>query len=694
VEFLNNGGVIASVGGVLTLDGPISLSGVGEFIVHPGDLVDLQGSGPTTLSGTYIGTGGGTVALQGDLAIGSGGATIDFATGMFQWLSGTIDVSHGSLTNVGAISIVKPSINGPSHFLTGGDSLVNQGTVTQVDNLRLNAVIDNQSGGVYQLDSSAVVFSSGGGSTFINDGVLQKDAVTGTATLQVNLQNSGKISVPTGTLALSTTGGASSGGKFEINSGASLSLTPAHATVLSGTYTGTGGGTVTFSTGTLAIGGAGAVFSFPPGMFRWSGGTIDVSQGSLSNRQVVTLTGTDPLRPPTLTGAGVLNNGGGGITLFGANQTIVQAGSSPLQLIAGASLRNPSTGIIELRTDAGIDSIPNGSGTVTNFGLVRKTGGTGTATISATLDNSGTVAVTSGTLNLSGPVLQVAGATLSGGTWSASAALGTSVFLSILSATSLGTIAAGANVSLSGTGASFTNLNAPTINPGTFSIKGGKCVTTLGNFQNAGTLSVGASSNLTGAAGYLQSASGILHVQPSGEVLTGHNGTVSLAGTLVIDRIIGSLPPGSSFAIIGNGSLNSAGKPAPVQGTFAGLAEGATFTSQGGQFQITYKGGDGNDVVLTDIAPAFANRQITSPITEGAIAAVSGTIERVKPRDAFFLDVDWGDGSRRQTFSFPAPARTIHIRHHFHGAGRFTVSLRWRDQRGRFNTAKLPIVVL
>jgi fibronectin-binding autotransporter adhesin len=41
----------------------------------------------------------------------------------------------------------------------------------------------------------------------------------------------------------------------------------------------------------------------------------------------------------------------------------------------------------------------------------------------------------------------------------------------------------------------------------------------------------------------------------------------------------------------------------PVQGTFNGLPEGATLTLDGGQFDITYQGGTGNDVVLRQQTP-------------------------------------------------------------------------------------------
>ncbi len=54
---------------------------------------------------------------------------------------------------------------------------------------------------------------------------------------------------------------------------------------------------------------------------------------------------------------------------------------------------------------------------------------------------------------------------------------------------------------------------------------------------------------------------------------------------------------GNTFTII-----NKTGAGA-VTGTFSGLAEGATFTGNGRTYRISYVGGDGNDVVLTDVTP-------------------------------------------------------------------------------------------
>lgn len=51
--------------------------------------------------------------------------------------------------------------------------------------------------------------------------------------------------------------------------------------------------------------------------------------------------------------------------------------------------------------------------------------------------------------------------------------------------------------------------------------------------------------------------------------------------------------PGDQFMVIDNLGNSQ------IFGTFANLPEGSTFSADGDQFQITYQGGDGNDVVLT-----------------------------------------------------------------------------------------------
>ena len=72
-------------------------------------------------------------------------------------------------------------------------------------------------------------------------------------------------------------------------------------------------------------------------------------------------------------------------------------------------------------------------------------------------------------------------------------------------------------------------------------------------------------------------------------------GTVDLTGATLNVALSGGFVPaaGQSFTIVNNDGSD------PVTGTFNGLAEGASFTSQGVTYTITYQGGDGNDVVLS-----------------------------------------------------------------------------------------------
>ena len=103
------------------------------------------------------------------------------------------------------------------------------------------------------------------------------------------------------------------------------------------------------------------------------------------------------------------------------------------------------------------------------------------------------------------------------------------------------------------------------------------------------------------------------------------NGTVTLTNPQLSISIVGIPPaPGTSFVIIDNDGAD------PVSGTFLGRPQGATFTVNGTQFQISYIGGDGNDVVLTIVGGAKAwtgevnNLWSVGGNWNGGVAPVSG----------------------------------------------------------------------
>jgi hypothetical protein len=99
----------------------------------------------------------------------------------------------------------------------------------------------------------------------------------------------------------------------------------------------------------------------------------------------------------------------------------------------------------------------------------------------------------------------------------------------------------------------------------------------------------------------------------------------------------------------------------------------------------------------TVAAPAFLNRKVTSPIRRGAEATLSGIITEPDPGDTFFLDINWGDGTKTQTFTF-APGTFISgetlakVTHRYKRAGKYHIKLTWRDQSGLSNTDNTLVV--
>ncbi len=95
-------------------------------------------------------------------------------------------------------------------------------------------------------------------------------------------------------------------------------------------------------------------------------------------------------------------------------------------------------------------------------------------------------------------------------------------------------------------------------------------------------------------------------------------GTVNVTnGTLQTTLYNGFKPAaGQTYVIISNDGSDA------VTGAFTGLAEGATFNVSGNVFEVSYKGGDGNDIVLTVVSvPAAPNTGFTLIKNNPLIAA-------------------------------------------------------------------------
>jgi len=111
----------------------------------------------------------------------------------------------------------------------------------------------------------------------------------------------------------------------------------------------------------------------------------------------------------------------------------------------------------------------------------------------------------------------------------------------------------------------------------------------------------------------------------------------------------------SQYQILNNNGAS------PIVSTFAGLSEGTTFGTTNGTFQITYVGGDGNDIVLTLAAtpPAIKSftslpngtKQIIGTGQPGWFAIIEATESLKPPINWEVLDVQIPDGSGIVSFT-------------------------------------------
>ncbi len=105
-------------------------------------------------------------------------------------------------------------------------------------------------------------------------------------------------------------------------------------------------------------------------------------------------------------------------------------------------------------------------------------------------------------------------------------------------------------------------------------------------------------------------------------------GSVDLGGADLI-RSLGYTPtPGTTFTILNNDGTD------PIVGRFNDLPEGAFLTLSGQPFQITYQGGDGNDVVLIyapQIASAVVLTASVNPAIAGRPITLTATVSPVPP---------------------------------------------------------------
>jgi len=369
-------------------NGTFSISNNATLVVTP------DATSRRVISGNLSGTGGGKVIFNnGSIWVGGydlvgtyhDGLILNFPGSMFQWSGGNFQSGVG-LTNINTINV---SSNSATIYAI---PLHNYGIVNLATNSSLGLVggeIDNEIGGIFDIQGDSDI--TGGGVLFYNYGLLKKSSGTGTATIVPRFNNrGGSVEVDSGTLALNTagSGGYISNATFIVHPGGTLSLGSGaiYSTEIEGMLTGSGGGAVSLSAGTL-FSYYGATLNFPGGMFQWMGGDLGGNGQVLTNVGTINVSGS-----VRMLGLFIENKG-----------TMLQTGAGNIGQRTGI-FDNLAGGTYEIQNDLGVSV-----SSFNNGGLLRKTTGVGTSAIGGIFHNLGSIVASSGTLLFTTNFFQDAG---------------------------------------------------------------------------------------------------------------------------------------------------------------------------------------------------------------------------------------------------------------------------------------------
>ncbi len=332
----------------------------------------------------------GTMVINDDGLHGNGNLYQTFSvaqTGLY-----AIDVRYFENDSGGASLLVQYSSGGAFTDLTS--AILYHGSPA-------TGTITNAAGAVYDLTTDDGISGTGASAKIINQGLFEKTGGTSTSHIGAAFNNTGSIVVASGTVELdgagNTLGGSISG---QVALGGATAL---ESTLTSGgggsTLTLVGGTTVTVA-GNLAF--SGDLAAGPADAILLTGHTLTLSGSSA----LAGSPGQDVIIDP-----GMLVNSGtmtldnvtlGGVTLSNTG-TVFQTGSVTLGNASGAGkLVNAAGGVYDIAADTGIAVGGTAVSSVTNHGLFEKTATTGVSAIDANFASTGTIGLTSGTVELDG----------------------------------------------------------------------------------------------------------------------------------------------------------------------------------------------------------------------------------------------------------------------------------------------------
>ncbi len=597
---LGNGSNFGDVTGtVLTLT-------AGRDIVATNQTYAQGGTGVTATAGRDI-------TIQGDALINStgAGAPVSLTTGA----GGTLTINNsisdrGSATSVGGLLTVTADdlVLTSGGLNSSGTVIVHPVSVGRAINLGTNAA------GVLGLTDAELDRIAA--ATL----VIGRDDATaaGTITASANLTLSTNVTLVTG---------AGVAGSSSITVGAAtpttLTVRQAGTSTFGGVLGGPGANENNFNLtfdgpGTLTLTGSNTY----TGATKLSGGTLAVS--TLANGG-------------TSSGIGASTNAASNLVFDGGKLRYTGAGSVATD--RGFTL-NAGGGTIDVLN--GATTLVVGGGGTGAGGLVKE--GAGILTLTGTSNYTGGTTVSAGTLRIGNGVANgsVSGDVLNNAALQFNNPSNSTFAGDISGVGSLRTLGT-STLTVTGT---HTYTGTTTVNTGTLLVNGSTDGASAVSVNNTGTL--GGSGTVAGtvavASGGTVSPGNSPGVLNTGDVsyVAGSNlavevdgdtpgtqydqlvvtGTVALGGANLVTGGTIAIPNANAIVLIDNDDTDA------VSGTFAGLPEGALVTINGIEFRISYVGGSGNDVVLTNtVAAAVAfSTQPPNSIAAGATFGTAVTV--------------------------------------------------------------------
>lgn len=282
-------------------------------------------------------------------------------------------------------------------------------------------------------------------------------------------------------------------------------------------------------------------------------------------------------------------------------------------LILGNSSASTNTGAITvsagtLRVAGGLALSDSGAVSVAAGATLDINGSTETI---GTLSGAGDVTLGAGTLTVSQAAAGTFSGDVSGSGNLVKTGAGTLTLSGGNSLTGTTTVSAGTLNVTGGIGGAVSVASGATLT-GACSISGALSVASGGTLAPGGSPGTVASGNLTLAAGSALNAEVNGSTPGTDYDQLAVTGTVDVSGANLTTTFGFASTVGDSFVLVANDGVDA------VTGTFAGLSEGATISSGGRSYRISYAGDDGNDIVLTDI---------TSPGRDDGSSVVFGSPE-------------------------------------------------------------------